>query len=230
MRKIKISPSIMCADFLHLEREVKELEKAGADMLHFDIMDGHFVPNLTMGPDFVKAVRKITGLPFDIHLMINEPERYIKRFIEAAGSPQTATKNILSVHKESCKNLPETLRLIKNCGANAAVAVKPSTPLRSLKPVFKNVSMILIMMVEPGFAGQKLIPGTIGKIRELKNMIDKKGLNIDIEVDGNVSNENIPDMIKAGANVLVSGSSGVFRKNTKIKDAIKDLKRTVNKI
>ncbi|MEK6646349.1 MAG: ribulose-phosphate 3-epimerase [Candidatus Firestonebacteria bacterium] len=227
MEKIKISPSLMCVNYLHLERIIKELESAGVDMLHFDIMDGHFVPNFTMGPDILKSVREITSLPFDIHLMISEPDKYIQQFVEVSNLAQGNTENIISVHIESCIHLHRVIQVIKNCGAKASVALNPTTSLSTLDYILEDISMVLLMMVEPGFAGQKLISGVITKIKDLKKIIDTKKVNIDIEVDGNVSYENIPIMVEAGANVLVAGTSSLFKKDIKIKDGIKRIQELV---
>jgi ribulose-phosphate 3-epimerase len=217
---VKISTSIMCADFLHLEDVVRELESAGADYLHFDIMDGSFVPNFTMGPDILKSIRGATDIPFDTHLMVYEPERYIETFVQAGS-------DLVVIHTEACRHLHRTIDLIKQNGAQAGVAINPATPLSALDYLLDEVYMVLIMSVDPGFAGQKMIPSAIGKIRSLKQKIDEARLDVKIQVDGNVSFENAPRMVLAGADILVAGSSSVFRKDLTIAKGIKALRKCV---
>ena len=229
MRKeisVKISPSIMCVDFLHLKEEIRRLEDAGADYLHFDIMDGIFVPNFTMGPDILKAVRSITDIPFDIHLMVSHPDAYIKKFaqVSAVRDKRLPQNNIISVHIETCPNLKKTLKVLKNCHVDAAIALNPATPISLLESMLKDVSMVVVMCVNPGFAGQKLVSSTIPKIKSLRKMLEEKGLDFKIQADGNVSFANARRMVKAGADVLVAGTSSLFRKGTDWKEAVKKLR------
>jgi ribulose-phosphate 3-epimerase len=217
---VKISTSIMCADFLHLGEAVKELEAAGADYLHFDIMDGHFVPNFTMGPDILKSIRGETDIPFDTHLMVYEPERYIETFIQAGS-------DLVVIHVEACRHPHRTINLIKENGARAGVAVNPATPLSALDYLLDEVYMVLVMAVDPGFAGQSMIPSAIGKIRQLKQKITESGLDVKIQVDGNVSFQNAPRMVLAGADILVAGSSSVFRRDMTISEGMKALRRCI---
>ena len=218
---VKISTSIMCADFLRLGEAVKELEASGADYLHFDIMDGHFVPNFTMGPDILKSIRGETDIPFDTHLMVYEPERYIETFIQAGS-------DLVVIHVESCRHLHRTINLIKENGARAGVAINPATPLSALDYLLDEVYMVLVMAVDPGFAGQTMIPSAIGKIRQLKQKITQSGLDVKIQVDGNVSFQNAPRMVLAGADILVAGSSSVFRRDMTISEGMKALRRCIS--
>ncbi len=215
--KIRLSASVMCADFSCLKKDVKLLEEGGVDYLHFDIMDGHFVPNLTIGAGILRSLRKITELPFDTHLMIEDPDRYIPVFAEAGSS-------LISVHAEACSHLSRTIQSIKENGARAGVALNPATPLYRLDYILGELSQVLIMTVNPGFAGQKLVPSTISKIEKLEEIIEKKGLRIDIAVDGNVSFANAPVMVKAGANTLVCGTSSIFDPHLGIKKGIAKLR------
>jgi len=196
----RIAPSILSADFVRLKEEIQAVEAAGADYLHIDVMDGHFVPNITIGPPVVEAVRKVTRLPLDVHLMIENPDQYIPEFAKAGA-------NILSVHQETCPHLNRTINLIKEYGLIPAVVLNPSTPISTLEDILEEVGMVLIMSVNPGFGGQKFIPGTIKKIRNLKGMITERGLNIDIEIDGGVTPKNVGQVCNAGADVVVAGSA-----------------------
>ncbi len=218
---VKISTSIMCADFLRLGEAVKELEASGADYLHFDIMDGHFVPNFTMGPDILKSIRGETDIPFDTHLMVYEPERYIETFIQAGS-------DLVVIHVEACRHLHRTINLIKENGARAGVAINPATPLSALDYLLDEVYMVLVMSVDPGFTGQTMIPSAIGKIRQLKQKITQSGLDVKIQVDGNVSFQNAPRMVLAGADILVAGTSSVFRKDMTISEGMKALRRCIS--
>ncbi len=218
---VKISTSIMCADFLRLGMAVKELEASGVDYLHFDIMDGHFVPNFTMGPDILKSIRGETDIPFDTHLMVYEPERYIETFIQAGS-------DLVVIHVEACRHLHRTINLIKENGARAGVAINPATPLSALDYLLDEVYMVLVMAVDPGFAGQAMIPGAIGKIRQLKQKITQSGQDVKIQVDGNVSFQNAPRMVLAGADILVAGSSSVFRRDMTISEGMKALRRCIS--
>lgn len=218
---VKISASVMCADFLHLENVIRELESSKVDFLHFDIMDGHFVPNFTMGPDILKSISGMTDIPFDTHLMVYEPERYVEAFVEAGS-------DLIVIHTEACRHLHRTIDLIKKSGAMAGVAVNPATPLSALDYILEDIYMVLIMAVDPGFAGQSMIPSSIKKIGDLRKTIDSRGLDVQIQVDGNVSFENAPKMVKSGADILVAGSSSVFRKDMSITEGIKSLRQCVS--
>ena len=218
--EIKVSASVMCADFLHLEEVLRELEAAQADYLHFDIMDGHFVPNFTMGPDMLRSIKGRTNIPFDTHLMVYDPERYVETFAEAGS-------DLLVIHVEACKHLHRTINIMRQSCAQVGVAINPATPLSSLDYLLDQVDVVLIMAVDPGFAGQKMIPSAIDKIRQLRQMIDNSGLAVEIQVDGNVSLQNAPKMVSAGAEILVAGSSSVFRKDMTISEGMKALRECV---
>ncbi len=197
---VKIAPSILSADFSRLGEEVTAAEKAGADWIHIDVMDGHFVPNITIGPLVVAPVRKMTGLTLDVHLMIEDPDKYIKSFADSGA-------DIITVHEEACVHLHRTIQNIKECGAKAAVSLNPATSLSTIEHVLDDIDMVLIMSVNPGFGGQKFIPGAIGKISELKRIIDERKLNVDIEVDGGVNLDNVAEVDRAGADIVVMGSA-----------------------
>lgn len=194
-----IAPSLLSADFGRLTDEVRAIERAGADLAHLDVMDGRFVPNITFGPAVVAAMKRSTALPLDVHLMIVEPERHIDAFV-AAGADR------VSVHAETCPHLHRTLQQIRHAGAMPAVALNPSTPLCMVEEVLGEVGMVLVMSVNPGFGGQAFIESALDKIRRLRAMADARGLSIDIEVDGGVSDKNASLLLSAGANVLVAGS------------------------
>ena len=197
---IKIAPSILASDFSKLGEEIAKVEQAGADMIHIDVMDGHFVPNISIGPPVVKCLRKITKLPFDVHLMIDNADLFIDSFIEAGA-------DILSVHIEGNPHIHRTIQHIKQKGVKASIALNPSTPLNSLEWLLDDLDMVLIMTVNPGFGGQSFIEEMTGKVREFKRMIQQKGKKIDIEVDGGIDTENVYRITEAGANVLVAGST-----------------------
>ncbi len=199
----KISASLMCADLGNLREELKKLEQAGIDWLHIDIMDGHFVPNLTFGPDFVRRVRQTTNLPLDIHLMVEHPGRYIDVW-------QAAANDVISFHIEATKHPQRVLEQIKSKGAKAAIALNPATMLGSVEYILDELDMLVVMTVNPGFAGQKWIPSTKEKVGRLKEVIKKRGLRLDIQVDGNIGEHNIALLRRAGADVFVGGSSSVF--------------------
>jgi ribulose-phosphate 3-epimerase len=199
-RPVRIAPSILSADFGRLAEEVKAAEAAGADLIHVDVMDGRFVPNLTIGPVVVAAVRAATKLPLDVHLMIVEPERYLDDFRKAGA-------DILTVHVEACPHLHRTLQHIRGTGAKASVALNPATPLSSVEWVLEDLSMVLLMSVNPGFGGQSYIPQVTRKIRELHEILRAAGLDVDIEVDGGLKPQNIAEVSAAGANVFVAGSA-----------------------
>lgn len=218
---IKIAPSILSADFSKLGDEIIKIENAGADLIHIDVMDGHFVPNITIGPSVVKSIRTKTKLPFDVHLMILEPDRYIDDFIDAGA-------DIISVHAEACKHLHRTIQKIKERGIKASVALNPATPLSFVEWVLGDVDMILLMSVNPGFAGQAFIDRTLGKIKNLKNIIKERGLNLDIEVDGGIDLNTCEKVICEGANVLVSGSA-IFKEKDK-NEIIRKLRKIEGKL
>ena len=200
-----LSPSILSADFANLGEQIKELDKAGAQYVHIDVMDGMFVPSISFGMPIMKSIRKITERVFDVHLMIEDPDRYIDDFA-AAGA------DLITVHVETCKHLDRTIAAIKEKGLLAGVALNPATPLSTIEWILPKVDMVLIMSVNPGFGGQSMIPYCVDKVRELKAMIEKKGLNTDIQVDGGVNHKNVTDFLEAGANVIVAGSA-VFNGN-----------------
>ncbi len=197
---IKIAPSILASDFSKLGEEIARVEKAGADIIHIDIMDGHFVPNITVGPVVVQSLRKVTKLPFDVHLMIEDPDRYIDQFLEAGA-------DIISVHAEGNNNLHRTLQLISNGGARPSIALNPATPLSVLDSILSDVDMVLVMTVNPGFGGQQYIESMTEKVRELRQMAIQRGMKLDIEVDGGIDTENIHMITEAGANIIVAGST-----------------------
>ncbi len=197
---VKVSPSILSADFAKLGEEVAAAEKAGAELIHIDVMDGHFVSNITIGPLVVKAIRDVTKLPFDVHLMIENPDKYIKEFADSGA-------DIITVHQETCVHLHGTLQSIKKCGVKAAVSLNPGTPVSAIEPVLPLLDMVLIMSVNPGFGGQKFIPESLDKIKQLEEMISRRKLNIDIEVDGGVTVDNVAEVDFAGADIVVMGSA-----------------------
>lgn len=201
--KIKISPSVLAADFAHLGDEVDDVVRAGADMVHLDVMDGRFVTNISFGLPVIESLRKHTDAFFDVHLMIEEPERYVTRFI-AAGA------DLVTIHAEACADIAATLQTIRAHGARAALSVKPGTPVETVYPYLPLCDMILIMTVEPGYGGQALIPQTLEKVRVLRERLEREQLQVDIEVDGGIHAQNAADAVRAGANVLVAGSA-VFR-------------------
>ena len=197
---IKIAPSLLASDFSKVGEEIIKVEKAGADMIHIDVMDGHFVPNITIGPPVIKSLRKITHLPFDVHLMIENPDMYIDNFIDAGA-------DILSVHVECCPHLHRIIQRIRQRGVKAAVAVNPATSLSMIECILRDVDMVLLMTVNPGFGGQTFIDEVTEKVRELRKIAVKKGITIDIEVDGGIDPSNIYRITEAGANVIVTGST-----------------------
>ena len=198
---IKLAPSILSADFAKLAAEVQEVEQAGADWIHVDVMDGHFVPNITIGPLVVEALRPHTKLPLDVHLMIEQPSRYVQAFAKAGA-------DLISVHVEADPHLHRTIHLIRELGVKPGVVINPATPVETLGPVLADVDLILLMTVNPGFGGQKFIASVLDKIRRLRAMVDERGLShIDIEVDGGIHAETAPLVVEAGANVLVAGNA-----------------------
>jgi len=200
---IKICASLACADWLHLERDLRALEEAGVDYVHMDVMDGTFVPNFALSPDAMRHVRRATSLPMDVHLMVERPERYLETFVEAGAE-------ILIVHQEATVHLQRTLARIRDLGARPGVALNPATSLHTLEYVLEDLDLLLIMTVNPGFTGQKLVPSTLRKIADARRMFAARGLATDIQVDGNVSFENAARMAAAGASYLVGGTSSLF--------------------
>ncbi len=205
MKKIQISPSILSADFSNLEKDIKKLETAGADMIHVDVMDGHFVPNITIGPPVIKALRNKTSLPFDVHLMISPVHKYIKDFANAGA-------DIITIHPEATPNLQGSIDEIRSFKKKVGISLNPDTKIDIVEDYLDKVDLILIMSVYPGFGGQKFISDVLEKIKRLKNLKDKKKLNFDIEVDGGINFSNFKSVIDAGANVLVSGTT-IFKEN-----------------
>jgi len=202
--RIQIAPSILSADFGRLADEVKAAEAAGADLIHVDVMDGRFVPNITIGPLVVEAVRRATSLPLDVHLMIVEPERFISDFVKAGAS-------IVSVHQETCPHLHRTLQQIRAAGAKPSVVLNPSTPLGAIEEILPEVEQVLLMSVNPGFGGQSFIGATVDKVRRLRRLLDERSLGrVDIELDGGINPETAKQVVAAGATVLVAGNS-VFK-------------------
>ncbi len=200
MQKIKIAPSILSADFARLGEEITSITKAGADYIHVDVMDGHFVPNLTIGPVVIKSIRQYSQLPFDVHLMIEPVDPFIEAYAKAGA-------DIITVHAEATKHLHRTLQLIKSFGKKCGVSLVPTTPASALEHIMDEIDLILVMSVNPGFGGQSFIPSQIEKIRTLRAMIDKSGREIDLEVDGGINAETAKQVVQAGANVLVAGSA-----------------------
>ncbi|MDD7755018.1 MAG: ribulose-phosphate 3-epimerase [Clostridiales bacterium] len=197
---IKLAPSILSADFARLLEDVKKVEKAGCEYLHIDVMDGHFVPNITLGPAIVKSLRKDVNMVFDTHLMIENPDNYIKDFVDAGS-------DLIVVHAEACRHLHRTIQNIKSYNVKAGVALNPATSIESIKHIIEDVDMVLIMTVNPGFGGQSFIESMLEKIKELKQLIDDKNLNVDIQVDGGIKPDNIHKVVEAGANIIVAGSA-----------------------
>ena len=219
MKKIKISPSILSADFSQLGNEIKRLENGGADMIHVDVMDGHFVPNLTIGPPVIKALRNYTKLPFDVHLMIAPVHKYIKNYAEAGA-------DIITIHPEATDNLKESINHIKELGKKVGVSLNPNTKIDVIKEFLNEINLVLIMSVHPGFGGQKFIPEVLQKIKELKKIKDQQNLSFDIEVDGGINFDNSKLVIEAGANILVSGTTIFKNNNGNIKKNIDTLKKS----
>ena len=222
-KEIQVSASILCADFMRLGDEIKKCEDAGVDLIHVDVMDGHFVPNMTIGPQVVNAIKPIAmqgNLPLDVHLMVENPESLIPSFIKAGA-------DIITVHVETCNHLHRTLQHIRELGAKPSVTLNPGTPLMQIEEVLGAVDQVLVMSVNPGFGGQHFIPGTLDKISRLREMLTKRGLDhVDIEVDGGIKTQNAPEVVAAGATVLVVGT-GIFNSKRSIVENIENLRQAL---
>ena len=217
MNNIKISPSILSADFSRLREEIKRLEMGGADMIHVDVMDGHFVPNLTIGPPIIKALRNCSALPFDVHLMISPVHKYIKNYADAGA-------DIITIHPEATNNLESSVSLIKKLNKKIGLSLNPDTSIKIIEKFLSSIDLVLVMSVYPGFGGQKFIPAVVDKIKQLKSIKEKSNLKFDIEVDGGINFDNSKLVVKAGANILVSGTT-IFKNNDgNIKKNIETLK------
>jgi ribulose-phosphate 3-epimerase len=221
MRTIKIAPSILSADFSRLKDEIQAVEAAGADWLHVDVMDGHFVPNITIGPVVVEWVRKVTSVPVDVHLMITDPDKYAPDFIKAGA-------DWVSLHPETCSNPNSTLQKIRESGAKASIAVNPDIPLARVESCFADIDMVLMMTVFPGFGGQAFIPDVLPKIAEVRKAIDERKLPVLVEADGGIKADNIDRVVQAGAEVIVSGS-GVF-KTSNYADTIRQMRQVAGSL
>ena len=205
MSSVKISPSILSADFSKLGSEIKDLEKAGADLIHIDVMDGHFVPNITIGPEVIYKLRKYSSLPFDVHLMISPVHNFIKNFAQAGA-------DIITIHPEATDNLGDSIKKIKSFNKKAGVSLNPKTPVNKVIPVLNLIDLVLVMSVNPGFGGQKFIDSSLDKVKQLREEIDNRKLKVQIEIDGGVNFENSMAIKNAGANILVSGNT-IFKEN-----------------
>ena len=217
MKKIQISPSILSADFSQLGKEIKRLEEAGADMIHVDVMDGHFVPNLTIGPPVIKALKKQSKIPFDVHLMISPVHKYIEAYSDAGA-------DIITIHPEATENLKLSISKIKELNKKVGVSLNPETKINKILNNLEEIDLVLIMSVNPGFGGQKFMPEVLTKIKELKKIQKEKDLNFDIEIDGGINFDNYKTAIEAGANILVSGTTIFKNNNGDIKKNIELLK------
>ena len=217
MNKIKISPSILSADFSQLGNEIKRLEEGGADLIHVDVMDGHFVPNLTIGPPVIKVLRQYSTLPFDVHLMISPVHKYIKDYAEAGA-------DIITIHPEATENIESSVSLIKKLNKKIGLSLNPDTSIEIIEKFLSSIDLVLIMSVYPGFGGQKFIPNIVNKIKKLKSIKEKQNLKFDIEVDGGINFDNSKLVVKAGANILVSGTTIFKNNNGNIKKNIETLR------
>ena len=214
MKKIQISPSILSADFSQLGNEIKRLEEGGADMIHVDVMDGHFVPNLTIGPPVIKALRKQCSIKFDVHLMISPVHKYIEAYADAGA-------DIITIHPEATDNLEESISKIKSLNKKVGVSLNPESKLNLISDYFEKIDLVLVMSVIPGFGGQKFMPEVLDKVKQLKEIKSKRNMNFDIEIDGGINFDNCQSAIDAGANILVSGTT-VFKSNNG------DIKKNIN--
>jgi ribulose-phosphate 3-epimerase len=214
MKKIQISPSILSADFSQLGNEIKRLEEGGADMIHVDVMDGHFVPNLTIGPTVIKALRKKCSIKFDVHLMISPVHKYIEAYADAGA-------DIITIHPEATENLEESISKIKSLNKKVGVSLNPESKIDLIANYLEKIDLVLIMSVNPGFGGQKFMPEVLDKVKQLKKILSEKNLNFDIEIDGGINFDNCQSAIEAGANILVSGTT-VFKSNNG------DIKKNIN--
>ncbi len=217
MKKIQISPSILSADFSQLGNEIKRLEEGGADLIHVDVMDGHFVPNLTIGPPVIKNLRKYTKLPFDVHLMISPVHKYIENYAKAGA-------DIITIHPEATENLKDSINLIKKLGKKAGVSLNPETEIKTLIDEIEHIDLVLVMSVNPGFGGQEFMPEVLTKIKELKDIKEKNQYHFSIEVDGGINFSNSKIILEAGADILVSGTTVFKENNGDIKTNIEKLK------
>jgi ribulose-phosphate 3-epimerase len=219
--RLKLAPSLLSADFARLGAIVEETERAGADYLHVDVMDGRFVPNLTIGPLVVQAIREHTSLPLDVHLMIVEPEKYLEDFVSAGAS-------IVTVHQEAVTHLHSTVHQIRDLGAKAGVSLNPATPISTLEEILPGLDLVLIMSVNPGFGGQAFIPNSLPKLVKMRRMIDETGLDIELEVDGGIKPNNVASVVEAGADVIVAGSA-VYNSEVGIPDAIQSMRSAMQR-
>ena len=217
---IKLAPSILSADFARLGEQIDEVARAGADYIHVDVMDGHFVPNITIGAPVVASIRGVTSLPLDVHLMIEHPERYISPFVNAGA-------DIITVHVEATPHLEATIRAIKESGARAGVSINPPTPVGAVEEFLRYVDLVLVMSVNPGFGGQPFIPETLPRIAYVHKVLEDRGLNAELEVDGGINLDNAPDIVEAGADVLVAGNS-IFRAEEGIGGAMRRLREATS--
>lgn len=222
MTTIKIMPSILAADFRRLGQHITDVDQAGADGIHVDVMDGRFVPNITIGPFIVKAIRHSTTLPLDVHLMIVEPERYLKDFAQAGA-------DIISVHQEACPHLHRTIQEIKQLGKQAGVVLNPSTPLSTLEEVLDEVDLILVMSVNPGFGGQSFIETSLSKVQRLRNLLAERGSQATLEIDGGIDAHTAPQVVAAGATMLVAGSA-VFRAPGGAAEGVRKLRESIQTV